>query len=88
MSLQAVIDGAWEQRADLSPRNAPAAVCEAVAHVIDRVRSDSDVDLILRLRASEIKASVAGVLVERVIAQRDTMLGFLATSPPATPRTM
>jgi len=34
MSLQTVIDGAWEQRADLSPRNAPADVREAVAHVI------------------------------------------------------
>jgi 2,3,4,5-tetrahydropyridine-2-carboxylate N-succinyltransferase len=34
MSLQTVIDGAWEQRADLSPRNAPVDVREAVAQVI------------------------------------------------------
>ena len=34
MSLQNVIDGAWEQRADLSPRSAPAEVREAVAHVV------------------------------------------------------
>jgi len=34
MSLQTVIDGAWEQRADLSPRSAPAEIREAVAHVI------------------------------------------------------
>jgi len=34
MSLQTVIDGAWEQRADLSPSSAPAEIREAVAHVI------------------------------------------------------
>jgi 2,3,4,5-tetrahydropyridine-2-carboxylate N-succinyltransferase len=34
MSLQNVIDGAWEQRAELSPQKAPGDVREAVAHVI------------------------------------------------------
>jgi 2,3,4,5-tetrahydropyridine-2,6-dicarboxylate N-succinyltransferase len=33
--LQQTIDNAWEQRAELSPRNAPAIVREAVAEVID-----------------------------------------------------
>jgi 2,3,4,5-tetrahydropyridine-2-carboxylate N-succinyltransferase len=34
MSFETVIDGAWDQRAELSPRNAPAALREAVAQVI------------------------------------------------------
>jgi 2,3,4,5-tetrahydropyridine-2-carboxylate N-succinyltransferase len=34
MSLETVIDGAWEKRAELSPKGAPAEVREAVAHVI------------------------------------------------------
>ena len=33
-SLQTIIDQAWEDRASLSPQSAPAAVREAVAHVI------------------------------------------------------
>jgi 2,3,4,5-tetrahydropyridine-2-carboxylate N-succinyltransferase len=33
-SHQATIDAAWEARADLSPSSAPAAIREAVAHVI------------------------------------------------------
>jgi putative nucleotidyltransferase with HDIG domain len=70
-----------------APMTRCVQIGEAVAHVIDRVRSDSDAELILRLRASAINASLAGELVERVIAQRDTMFCFLATSPPAIPRT-
>jgi len=34
MSLQATIDAAWERRAELEPRTAPAEIREAVAHVI------------------------------------------------------
>ena len=34
MSLQQTIDAAWETRAELAPRSAPAAVRDAVAHVI------------------------------------------------------
>jgi hypothetical protein len=36
-SLQATIDSAWETRASLSPANAPAAVRDAVAHVIEEL---------------------------------------------------
>jgi len=36
-SLQATIDAAWETRASLSPANAPAAVRDAVAHVIEEL---------------------------------------------------
>ena len=32
--LQQTVDAAWETRAELSPRNAPSAVRDAVAHVI------------------------------------------------------
>jgi 2,3,4,5-tetrahydropyridine-2-carboxylate N-succinyltransferase len=34
-SLQQTIDAAWETRGDLSPTRAPAAVRDAVAHVLD-----------------------------------------------------
>jgi 2,3,4,5-tetrahydropyridine-2-carboxylate N-succinyltransferase len=34
-NLQSTIDSAWDARAELSPASAPAAVREAVAHVID-----------------------------------------------------
>ncbi|MET1003103.1 MAG: HDOD domain-containing protein [Acidimicrobiia bacterium] len=70
-----------------APMTRCVQIGEAVAHVIDHVRSDSYADLILRLRASAINTSLAGVLVERVIAQRVAMLSFLATSPAARPRT-
>jgi 2,3,4,5-tetrahydropyridine-2,6-dicarboxylate N-succinyltransferase len=36
-TLQATIDQAWEQRTELTPRSAPAAVREAVDHVIDEL---------------------------------------------------
>jgi 2,3,4,5-tetrahydropyridine-2-carboxylate N-succinyltransferase len=36
-SLQPTIDAAWETRASLSPANAPAAVRDAVAHVIEEL---------------------------------------------------
>jgi 2,3,4,5-tetrahydropyridine-2-carboxylate N-succinyltransferase len=36
-SLQTTIDAAWETRASLAPANAPAAVRDAVAHVIDEL---------------------------------------------------
>ncbi|KAG0162278.1 hypothetical protein DFQ30_002421, partial [Apophysomyces sp. BC1015] len=32
--LQQIIDTAWENRAELSPKSAPADIREAVAHVI------------------------------------------------------
>ena len=35
--LQPTIDAAWETRAELSPRDAPPAVREAIAHVIDEL---------------------------------------------------
>jgi len=35
--LQQIIDQAWEERASISPSAAPAAVREAVAHVIDQL---------------------------------------------------
>src|ERR1700742_974739 len=35
--LQSIIDTAWENRADLSPKAAPAEVREAVAHVIEQL---------------------------------------------------
>ncbi len=34
MPLQTVIDAAWEQRAELSPKHAPPEIRDAVAHVI------------------------------------------------------
>ena len=34
-SLQQTIDGAWEQRSELSPASAPPAIRDAVTHVID-----------------------------------------------------
>ena len=34
-SLQQTIDGAWEQRNELSPSRASRAIRDAVAHVID-----------------------------------------------------
>ncbi len=35
--LQAIIDGAWENRAELSPKSACAEVREAIAHVLDKL---------------------------------------------------
>ena len=35
--LQQIIDTAWENRADLSPKAAPAEVREAVAHAIEQL---------------------------------------------------
>jgi len=35
--LQQIIDQAWENRADFSPKSAPAQVREAVAHVLDQL---------------------------------------------------
>jgi 2,3,4,5-tetrahydropyridine-2-carboxylate N-succinyltransferase len=36
-ALQQIIDQAWESRAEFSPANAPAAVREAVAHVLEQL---------------------------------------------------
>ncbi len=35
--LQQIIDNAWENRAELSPKAAPAEVREAVAHAIEQL---------------------------------------------------
>jgi hypothetical protein len=35
--LQQIIDTAWENRAELSPKAAPADVREAVAHAIEQL---------------------------------------------------
>src|SRR6478752_4158823 len=36
-SLQQTIDGAWEARSTLTPSTAPAAIRDAIAHVIDEL---------------------------------------------------
>ncbi|UCE32960.1 MAG: 2,3,4,5-tetrahydropyridine-2,6-dicarboxylate N-succinyltransferase, partial [Burkholderiales bacterium] len=36
-NLQSTIEAAWERRADMSPKSAPAEVREAVAHVLDEL---------------------------------------------------
>jgi 2,3,4,5-tetrahydropyridine-2-carboxylate N-succinyltransferase len=66
MSLQTVIDGAWEQRADLSPRNAPAAVREAVAHVIGELDAGT-------LRVAE---KVGGVWTTHQWLKKAVLLSF------------
>ena len=38
-NLQATIDGAWEDRANLSPKSAPKDILEAVEHVISQLNS-------------------------------------------------
>ena len=38
-SLQATIDNAWDERANLSPKSAPAAVVDAVEHVISELNN-------------------------------------------------
>jgi 2,3,4,5-tetrahydropyridine-2-carboxylate N-succinyltransferase len=48
-SLQETIDAAWESRTTLAPHSAPAAVREAVAHVIDELDAG-------RLRVAEKSA--------------------------------
>ena len=40
-ALQNIIDQAWEDRASLSPQSAPAAIREAVAHVIEHLNDGS-----------------------------------------------
>lgn len=35
--LQSIIDTAWDNRAELSPKAAPAEVREAVAHAIEQL---------------------------------------------------
>ena len=40
-ALQQIIDQAWEDRASLSPQSAPAAIREAVAHVIEQLNNGS-----------------------------------------------
>ena len=39
--LQQIIDQAWEDRANFSPKNAPAELREAVAHVLEQLDSGS-----------------------------------------------
>ena len=38
--LQSIIDTAWENRAELSPKAAPAEVHKAVAHTIEQLDHD------------------------------------------------
>ena len=38
-NLQATIDAAWEDRANLSPKSAPKDILEAVEHVISQLNS-------------------------------------------------
>ncbi len=49
MTLQTTIEQAWDQRAELSPSSAPAAVREAVGHVIAELNAG-------RLRVAEKRA--------------------------------
>jgi 2,3,4,5-tetrahydropyridine-2-carboxylate N-succinyltransferase len=66
MSLQTVIEGAWEQRADLSPRSAPSEVREAVAHVIDELDAG-------RLRVAE---KLAGAWTTHQWIKKAVLLSF------------
>jgi 2,3,4,5-tetrahydropyridine-2-carboxylate N-succinyltransferase len=66
MSLQTVIEGAWEQRADLSPRSAPPEVREAVAQVIGELDAG-------RLRVAE---KLAGTWTTHQWIKKAVLLSF------------
>ena len=74
--LQRTIDSAWESRATLSPAAAPAALRDAVAHVID----DLDAG---RVRVAE---KLNGAWVVRQWVKKAVLLSFrLADSAPMGP---
>jgi len=76
-SLQATIDAAWDARTELSPSAAPAAVREAVAHVIDELDAG-------RLRVAE---KVGGTWTTHQWVKKAVLLSFrladnVAMGPP------
>ena len=72
-SLQQTIDAAWEARGDLSPSGAPAAIRDAVAHVIDELDRG-------RLRVAE---KIAGAWTTHQWVKKAVLLSFrLADNAP------
>jgi 2,3,4,5-tetrahydropyridine-2-carboxylate N-succinyltransferase len=76
-ALQAMIDGAWEERAALNPANAPAPLREAVGFVLDELDAG-------RLRVAE---KVSGQWVTHQWLKKAVLLSFrladnVAMGPP------
>ncbi len=76
MSLQTVIDGAWEQRAELCPQKAPGAVREAVAHVVGELDAG-------RLRVAE---KIDGAWTTHQWIKKAVLLSFRLADNVATGR--
>lgn len=64
--LQAIIDSAWEDRANLAPKTAPARIGEAVDHVIDQLDQG-------RLRVAE---KINGAWVTHQWIKKAVLLSF------------
>jgi 2,3,4,5-tetrahydropyridine-2-carboxylate N-succinyltransferase len=60
--LQQVIDKAWEQRTEYSPKSAPAEVRDAVAHVLERLNDGS-----LRVAQKDSGAWVVNQWVKKAV---------------------
>ena len=75
-NLQTTIESAWETRAELGPKSAPAAVSDAVAHVIGELDAG-------RLRVAEKRA---GDWVTHQWVKKAVLLSFrLADNAPVWP---